>query len=66
MHRINFGALVLVLGLLILILTSFFWFRDICEEASFSGHHTKVVKKGLKAGFILFVISEIMLFFGFF
>ena len=30
------------------------------------GFHTLVVKRGLYKGFILFLISELMLFFGFF
>jgi cytochrome c oxidase subunit 3 len=39
---------------------------DVEDEASIYGYHTKVVKHGLYRGFILFVVSEIMLFFGFF
>jgi len=39
---------------------------DIIDEATCSGFHTKVVKAGLRLGFILFIVSEIMLFFGFF
>jgi cytochrome c oxidase subunit 3 len=66
MHRIFYGAFILLIGLLIITLTSYNWFRDICEEASFCGYHTLVVKKGLKSGFLLFILSEIMLFFGFF
>jgi heme/copper-type cytochrome/quinol oxidase subunit 3 len=36
------------------------------DEATNKGYHTCVVRKGLRLGFILFVVSEIMLFFGFF
>jgi cytochrome c oxidase subunit 3 len=36
------------------------------DEASVFGFHTKVVKRGLYKGFVLFLISEFMLFFGFF
>lgn len=36
------------------------------DEATRSGYHTMAVCNGLRLGFILFVVSEIMLFFGFF
>ena len=36
------------------------------REASFDGSHTIVVQRGIRAGFILFIVSEIMFFFGFF
>jgi cytochrome c oxidase subunit 3 len=47
-------------------LTSVFWFLDISREAVVNGDHTRIVRKGLKIGFIFFIASEIMLFFGFF
>jgi len=42
------------------------WVYDVEIEATLYGYHTWVVKRGLYRGFILFVISEVMLFFGFF
>ena len=42
------------------------WFRDIVIEATFQGMHTKPVQRGLKLGFKLFLLSELMLFFSFF
>jgi len=41
------------------------WIRDIYAE-SFRGFHREVVQRGLKGGFTLFIISEIMFFFAFF
>lgn len=66
MHRVVFGNVVLLLGLLALCGLAAFWFRDVSEEATFVGYHTLVVKRGLVFGFLLFLVSEIMLFFGFF
>lgn len=66
MHRVALGGWVLVFGLMSLIFSAFFWFRDVAEEASSVGYHTLVVKRGLVFGFLLFILSEIMLFFGFF
>ncbi len=53
-------------GFFSIILVSVQWWRDVIREALFEGAHTQKVQRGLKLGFILFVISEIMLFFSFF
>lgn len=36
------------------------------REATFQGHHTVIVKRGLKYGMLLFILSEVCLFFSFF
>jgi cytochrome c oxidase subunit 3 len=66
LHNTEFGGFVFILGLLSLCFCIFFWFSDIIDEATFSGYHTKAVRSGLRLGFMLFIVSEIMLFFGFF
>jgi len=66
MHYIISSAYILLLGLLLLSVTAIFWFLDISREAVVKGLHTRVVRKGLKTGFLFFIASEIMLFFGFF
>ncbi|MEM9100036.1 MAG: cytochrome c oxidase subunit 3 [Pseudomonadota bacterium] len=50
-----------VLGFLIILYTMFVWWRDVIRE-SHAGDHTKVVAIGLRMGFILFVMSEVMFF----
>ena len=65
-HNIIEGPFVLLTGLLIILLTVFCWFWDIINESTYFGYHTLVVRNGLKSGFLSFIISEIMLFFGFF
>ncbi len=42
------------------------WFRDVIREAQHFQLYTKRVVLGLRYGFILFIISEVMFFFGFF
>ncbi len=42
------------------------WFRDIIVEATYEGHHTKLVRRGILMGFSLFIVSEVMFFFSFF
>lgn len=66
MHAYQGGARLLTLGLLFLLYTMFVWWRDVLRESTFEGHHTKVVQLGLRVGFLLFIVSEIMFFFAFF
>jgi heme/copper-type cytochrome/quinol oxidase subunit 3 len=66
MHRIQYGGYLAVFGLLVIIIVSVLWFTDITDEATFVGFHSLVVRTGLRSGFLLFIVSEIMLFFGFF
>nr|YP_001382239.1 cytochrome c oxidase subunit III [Calotes versicolor]BAF69010.1 cytochrome oxidase subunit 3 [Calotes versicolor] len=54
------------LGLTVLLLTAYQWWRDIIREGTMQGHHTKKVQKGLRYGMILFIVSEVLFFFGFF
>jgi len=42
------------------------WWRDIIRESTYQGNHSLIVQKGLKIGFVLFILSEVMFFFGFF
>nr|QNQ65313.1 cytochrome c oxidase subunit III [Amphiura sp. JN-2020] len=53
-------------GLVLTSLIMILWWRDIIREATFLGMHTTYVVNGLKIGFILFIISEVMFFFSFF
>lgn len=66
MKGFQYGLILLYISLILLLLTFFFWFRDIIREATFQGHHTKKVRKGLQLGMILFIVSEIFFFAAFF
>jgi len=65
-HRVNFGGSILIFGLILIVLFTTSWYKDIITEATYLGLHTQVVRSGLKSGFLLFILSEVMLFFGFF
>jgi len=54
------------IGVVVLALLAFVWWCDLVEEATMGGHHTYVITNTLKFGFILFILSEIILFFSFF
>lgn len=66
MHFFLGGGYVLLWGMLNLIFIVSLWLRDVIREATFEGMHSKIVQKNLKFGFALFIVSEIMFFFGFF
>lgn len=56
----------LSLGASLVLFTMVLWWRDVIREASFLGCHTSLVQRGLKAGVLLFILSEVCLFFSFF
>ena len=56
----------LVLGLILIIGTMIVWWRDVIREGTYQGCHTFIVRQGLKYGMILFIVSEVCLFFSFF
>ncbi|KAG6585954.1 putative ATP synthase protein YMF19, partial [Cucurbita argyrosperma subsp. sororia] len=66
MHSFQGGARLISLGLIFLLYTMFVWWRDVLRESTLEGHHTKVVQLGLRYGFILFIVSEVMFLFAFF
>ena len=66
MHGYIHGLFSIKLALILLLLISFLWWRDIVREATFEGHHTSLVQTNIKYGMILFIITEIMFFISFF
>lgn len=58
--------MLLLFGLITISLCMFVWLKDVIREATFQGHHTKATVTGLKLGFILFIVSEVLFFFSFF
>jgi cytochrome c oxidase subunit 3 len=58
-------AIICGIGLLLILVTMFVWWRDVIHE----GHehfHTPVVRHGLRVGMGLFIASEVMFFVAFF
>lgn len=62
----DFNINLLIIGYIIVILTIYQWWRDICREGTFQGKHTIIVIRGLRWGIILFIVSEIFFFLSFF
>lgn len=62
----NFNSVkLLLLGVFLSLGCALRWVTDINDERNL-GHHTNVVRKGFVVGFIIFIMSEILLFGGFF
>ena len=56
----------LSLGVILTILCLSVWLRDVIRESTYQGYHTIMAVSGLKLGFLLFIVSEILFFFSFF
>lgn len=54
------------LGLTIILVVIYQWWRDISAEGANQGLHSRIVELGLRWGIILFIISEIFFFVSFF
>lgn len=65
-HGFYKGEILLFGGFLHLLMVCFGWWRDVVDEATFQGCHTKKVQRGLRLGMILFIVSEVMFFFSLF
>jgi len=66
MHNYKFGLFFFFFGFFITLFIAISCFRDIVREATFEGKNSLLVQQGLRLGMILFIVSEIMLFFAFF
>jgi len=66
MHSFVGGAYLLPLGIIMVMVSMIVWWRDVIREATFEGHHTYIVQKGLRLGMILFITSEVLFFAAFF
>jgi cytochrome c oxidase subunit III len=50
MQKLVGGGVLLVTGLVLILLIMFVWWRDIIREATFEGHYSFVVQRGLRFG----------------
>nr|AWN56317.1 cytochrome c oxidase subunit 3 [Nephaspis sp. DPP-2018] len=62
----NFKINLLILGMIMVFLIMFQWWRDVTRESTFQGNHSLKVSMGLRMGMILFIVSEVFFFISFF
>ncbi|MGY9005321.1 MAG: cytochrome c oxidase subunit 3 [Alphaproteobacteria bacterium] len=60
------GPWVFFAGLAALLFVAFRWWIDVVHEGEVEGHHSAVVRIGLRYGMALFIASEVMFFSAFF
>lgn len=60
------GLLGVVLSLVVICFVLCGWWRDVIRERTYLGRHTRYVSRGLRGGMVLFLLSEVIFFFGFF
>lgn len=66
MHSFAVGFYLFIISFVATLINVSLWWRDIVREGTFEGAHTAAVQKGLRLGMVLFIVSEVMLFFAFF
>nr|YP_009946899.1 cytochrome c oxidase subunit III [Petalocephala chlorophana]QOH91204.1 cytochrome c oxidase subunit III [Petalocephala chlorophana] len=62
----NLNLFLFFIGVLVVLLTMYQWWRDIIRESTFMGFHTSFVVIMMKFGMVLFILSEVMFFLSFF
>nr|YP_009441687.1 cytochrome c oxidase subunit III [Usechus lacerta]AOY39206.1 cytochrome c oxidase subunit 3 [Usechus lacerta] len=62
----NYSMNLFIMGMMMLLMIMFQWWRDISRESTFQGQHTFNVTMGMRWGMILFITSEIFFFISFF
>jgi cytochrome c oxidase subunit 3 len=62
MHAFEYASNIFFLSLFCLVYSMSLWFRDIIAEATYLGHHTLAVQRGLNLGVGLFIVSEGLFF----
>nr|ABH05002.1 cytochrome c oxidase subunit III [Bombus ignitus] len=60
------NLMLMIFNLMMLILSSLMWFRDIIRESTFQGMHSLYIISMMKFSMILFIISELFFFISFF
>lgn len=66
LHEKPAGNFLLPAGSILVIFTMVVWWLNVIKEGKEGGHHTEIVRKGLRFGMALFILSEVMFFFAFF
>lgn len=66
MHGTAIGKPLLIVGLLAVFASAYYWWRDVVKEGIKDHAHNSTVRTGLRIGMLLFIVSEVMFFFAFF
>lgn len=61
-HSYILNNIFILLSIITILYSMTLWFKDVIAESTLLGDHTQAVKRGLTQGFLLFVVSEILIF----
>src|ERR1700722_10336479 len=61
-HMLAAAPRIFAVGVIGIAYTMIGWWRDVANEATFQGFHTRVVQISHRYGMILFIASEVMFF----
>lgn len=61
-NTVEFGGILLTLGILSTVAVMYLWFKDVATEGTFLGRHTRIVQQGLSIGVSLFIVTETLFF----
>ena len=60
------SSFILIWTIISLFISVTIWIKEIINESIYKGEHTKIVSKNILTGYILFIISEVLIFFSLF
>ena len=66
MHHTTYSGVAFVSFLCLMLGCMFCWWRDVVNEAINENAHSDLVRRGLRIGMVIFILSEAMFFFVFF
>ncbi len=66
LHNIIGGLYALLAGIAAVVFCAYSWWKDVIYEGMVGNHHNARVRRGLRFGMALFIMSEVMFFFAFF
>lgn len=62
----TWGGILVLLSIVSLCISLYFWWKEVIIEGTYQGLHSLEVQNNLTLGFLLFVVSEALIFFSFF
>lgn len=62
----EFINILLIIGLILILIIIFQWWRDVIRESTYQGIHCNKIIIGIRVGIILFILSEVIFFISFF
>lgn len=66
MHLYVSSNYLVLSGLILILFVMFSWFRDVIRETTFLYKQLPLIRANVRMGFVLFIVSEVLIFVSFF